>query len=77
VLVLDLATDPDGHRVALLGQGFMPAQSFQILHPGKQDPHVTMSPGDHEPWFRIVEDGLDTPFWPRFPWTTLHRFPET
>ncbi len=41
VLVLDLATDAQGHRVVLLGQGFMPAQSFSVLHPGKPDPDRT------------------------------------
>ncbi len=76
VLILDLATNPEGHRLVLLGQGFMPAQSFHILHPGKQDPHVTIGAnGDHDAWFRVEPDGLATPFWPRFPWTALHRFP--
>lgn len=77
VVILDLATAPDGTRVVLLGQGFMPAQSFQILHPGKQDPHVKPGPVGNGAWFRIEADGLDTPFWPRFPWTALHRFPES
>jgi hypothetical protein len=76
VLVLDLATDAQGHRVVLLGQGFMPAQSFQVLHPGKQDPQVTPGPDGDGAWFRVNDGGLDTPFWPRFPWTALHRFPE-
>ena len=77
VLVLDLAVDLDGHRLVLLGQGFMPAQSFQVLHPGKQDRNVTATSADNLPWFQIDEAGLNTPFWPRFPWTALHRFPET
>jgi hypothetical protein len=75
VLILDLATDPEGNRVALLGQGFMPAQSFQVLHPGKQDPNTTPGPTGNGAWFRIDPEGLETPFWPRFPWTALHRFP--
>lgn len=76
VLILDLATDRQGRQLVLLGQGFMPAQSFQILHPGKQDPHVTLgATGDHGAWFSIEPEGLETPFWPRFPWTALHRFP--
>lgn len=75
VLVLDLAKTADGRRVVLLGQGFMPAQSFQILHPGKQDPNATPGPIGDGAWFRIDDGGLDTPFWPRFPWTALHRFP--
>ena len=77
VLVLDLAIDPDGHRVVLLGQGFMPAQSFQVLHPGKQDAWSTPGGVGDDAWFRIDEDGLATPFWPRFPWTALRRFPAT
>ncbi len=75
VLILDLATDAEGHRVVLLGQGFMPAQSFQVLHPGKQNPNVTPGPVGDGAWFRIEPDGLQTPFWPRFPWTALRRFP--
>ena len=76
VLILDLATSRRGTRLVLLGQGFMPAQSFQILHPGKQDPRATIgATGDHGAWFSIDPEGLDTPFWPRFPWTALHRFP--
>ncbi|MEP7121537.1 MAG: DUF4846 domain-containing protein [Byssovorax sp.] len=76
VLILDLATNPEGQRLVLLGQGFMPAQSFQVLHPGKQDPHVTLGAnGDRGAWFPVDPEGLQTPFWPRFPWTALHRFP--
>jgi hypothetical protein len=66
VLVLDMALAPDGRRALLLGQGFMPAQSFHVLRPA----------GREGPWF-IVEPGalaLDTPFWAPFPWKTLHRF---
>lgn len=70
VLVLDLAVDAAGHRVVLLGQGFMPAQSFQVLHPG------TLGSAGDGAWFRVDDDGLTTPFWPRFPWTALHRFAE-
>jgi hypothetical protein len=68
VLVLDLARAPDGRRALLLGQGFMPAQSFQVLRP---------SPA--RAWF-VVESAalaLDTPFWPPFPWKTLRRFAGT
>jgi hypothetical protein len=69
VLVLDLARAADGRRALLLGQGFMPAQSFQVLRPSAAK----------GPWF-VVEPGavaLDTPFWSPFPWKTLHRFPGT
>jgi hypothetical protein len=65
VLVLDLARAPDGRRAVLLGQGFMPAQSFQVLRPSSGGA-----------WF-IVEpaaEALRTPFWAPFPWRTLRRF---
>ena len=64
VLVLDLARNSSGKRVALLGQGFMPAQSFQVLR---------RSPT--EAWFPIDEASgkLETPFWAPFPFTSLRR----
>jgi hypothetical protein len=67
VLVLDVARAGD-RRALLLGQGFMPAQSFQVLRPA-----------EGAAWF-LVEPGataLDTPFWPAFPWKALRRFPRT
>ncbi|MFO0758242.1 MAG: DUF4846 domain-containing protein [Byssovorax sp.] len=64
VLVLDLAVHPDGRRALLLGQGFMPAQSFQVLRPSRESA-----------WFLVDERGLRTPFWPMFAWSLLHRFP--
>jgi len=68
VLVLDLARAPDGRRALLLGQGFMPAQSFQVLRP---------SPA--RTWFVVDPDAqaLDTPFWAPFPWKALRRFAGT
>lgn len=68
VLVLDLARAPDGRRALLLGQGFMPAQSFQVLRP---------SPASA--WFLVDPDAqaLATPFWPPFPWKALRRFAGT
>jgi hypothetical protein len=67
VLVLDLATGPGGQRAVLLGQGYMPAQSFQVLRPDEAGL-----------WFPIDEGsgGLTTPFWPIFPWSTLRRLGE-
>lgn len=64
VLVLDVARDAQGHRVALLGQSYMPAQSFQVLRPTA-----------HAVWFPMKTDApVKTPFWKPFPWTTLERF---
>ncbi|MCP3103986.1 DUF4846 domain-containing protein [Myxococcus sp. K15C18031901] len=65
VLVLDVATDTAGARVALLGQGFMPAQDFQVLASG----------AGSSPWFPLDADVVTTPFWKPFPWSSLRRFP--
>jgi hypothetical protein len=65
VLVLDLATSDRGERAVLLGQGYMPAQSFHVLRP---------SPAAE--WFPIDPSatGIQTPFWPApFPWSSLRR----
>lgn len=63
ILILDVASDDRGHKVALLGQGYMPAQDFQVL---------ATSAGS--PWFSLDGDEVDTPFWPvPFPFSSLHR----
>ena len=63
VMILDVATNDDGRRVALLGQGFMPAQEF----------HVLRSRGGITPvldgvWFELpgVGERIDTPSWAPF-----------
>jgi hypothetical protein len=62
ILILDVAEAPDGRRVALLGQGFMPAQDFHVLR------------SNGSAWFSLDGDSVDTPFWPApFPWSSLHR----
>jgi hypothetical protein len=65
VLVLDVARNAAGERVALLGQGFIPAQDFHVLSPGEQGP-----------WFSLETDEVATPFWKPFPWSSLRRLPE-
>jgi hypothetical protein len=62
VLVLDMAVNAQGERVALLGQGFIPAQDFQVL-----------SPGQDGPWFSLEAEEVATPFWKPFPWSALRR----
>ncbi len=63
VLVLAVAENGQGERQALLGQSYMPAQSFQILaHAG-------------DPWFSLQADVIDTPFWRPFAWSDLRRLP--
>jgi hypothetical protein len=63
VMVLDVARDAEGRRVALLGQGFTPAQDFHVL-----------SPGEAGPWFSLEGDTVATPFWAPFPWSSLRRW---
>lgn len=63
VLVLDVASNAEGKRVALLGQGFIPAQDFQVLSSGKGGP-----------WFPLEGETVATPFWKPFPWSALRRF---
>lgn len=55
VLVLDVAQDSEGHRQALLGQGYMPAQSFQVLRDSSGSP-----------WFSLDGTEVQTPFWKAF-----------
>ena len=62
VLVLDVAQNAAGERVALLGQGFIPAQDFHLL-----------SPGQNGPWFPLQGEQVATPFWKPFPWSALRR----
>ena len=63
VLLLDIARAPDGRTVALIGQSYMPAQSFQVLRAASG-----------RVWFEL-DAGRDvaTPFWRPFPWTALRR----
>jgi hypothetical protein len=62
VLVLDVAVNEAGERVALLGQGSIPAQDFHVF-----------TPGQGGPWFSLEAETLVTPFWTPFPWSSLRR----
>jgi hypothetical protein len=56
VPVLDAAVDAAGKRVVLLGQGYMPAQSFQVMN----------RPGQASQWYEPAElagQGLNTSLW--------------
>lgn len=59
VQILDLARDGE-HTYALIGEGFMPAQSF----------HVELGP--HDGWWSI-DEGLTLPYW-RFDADALRRW---
>jgi hypothetical protein len=67
VLVLDMARDKEGHRAVLLGQSYVPAQSYQVI---RQSPKSA--------WFVIneAEGAITTPFWQPFPFDSLRRLPE-
>jgi hypothetical protein len=66
VLVVDVAVHPDGRRVFMLAQGYMPAQ----------DMHIIINP-DHpqlSPWYKLsVGEELHTPEW-HFDKDALKRF---
>jgi len=68
VLFLDVAFRPDGSRVALMGQGYMPAQGIYVLRPSRW-----------QTWFEIrPEQGwIKTPFWEPFPWSALRRLDDS
>jgi hypothetical protein len=63
VIILDVAVDEAGHRVALLGQGYMPAQSLHVLRIPRGA------------WFSLDGETIETPFWAPFPWASLRRLP--
>jgi len=65
VLVLDVAKNAEGATEVLLGQGYMPAQSFHVI---QQRPGTV--------WYRIDRElgGVQIPFWGSpFPWSSLRR----
>lgn len=65
VMVLDVIEDGRGHRKLLLGQGYMPAQSFHVVN------------GSEGPWFSL-DDGAESiqiPTWPSpFSMSSLRQF---
>jgi hypothetical protein len=69
VVILDVAESASGDRVALIGQGFMPAQDFHVL----SWPAVALD----DVWFPLPEtaDGLvRTPSWSPFKRIEARRF---
>ena len=64
VLVLDVARDAQGRVALLLGQSYMPAQSFQVLRPAADAPWFVLEPG---------AASVVTPFWKPFPVASLRR----
>jgi hypothetical protein len=68
VLILDVARDRSGRTALLLGQSYMPAQSFQILRPSAGATWFVVDPAQ-------TPQVLETPFWRPFPITSLRRLP--
>jgi hypothetical protein len=68
ILVLDVAKAEGKPTIALLGQGFMPAQEFHVLrHSVQQNLH----------WFVLpeMEEALHNPSWASIPRRNVYRFP--
>ncbi len=68
VVILDVAEAADGRRVALIGQGFMPAEDFHV---------VKASNALNTVWFplpRTKSERLDTPSWRPFKTSHARRF---
>jgi hypothetical protein len=65
ILVLDAARDAAGRTALLLGEGYMPAQSFHVLN------------GSIQSWFILepTASQVATPFWSPFPIGSLRRLP--
>lgn len=62
LVVLDVARDPAGEAVALIGEGYMPAQDLHLLR------------GPLDGWWPVSAP-LDVPTWPEpFPWSVLRRW---
>ena len=69
VILLDIAEDESGRRLALVGQGFMPAEELHVVRSSAAIDGV---------WFplpRNVSEVLDTPSWDPFARTDARRFP--
>jgi len=67
VMILDIAEDAGGRRVALLGQGFMPAEEFHVLRSSDAKDGV---------WFVLPGPGesIRTPSWRPFHRRDVRRF---
>ena len=64
VVLLDLARNAKGQLVAMIGEGYMPAQDFHVLRHRGTSPWYPLSAGK----------AVKTPQWPAFTWAQLHRF---
>jgi hypothetical protein len=70
VMILDVATHPDGRRAALLGQGFLPAREFSVIR--TRHPRVL-----NDVWFILPDDAsqeIPAPPWRSFWMQDAWRF---
>ena len=71
VVLLDVAESATGERIALIGQGFMPAQTFHVLKPELGHGHAG--------WFSLPSAAsgvVKTPSWRAFSRADALRFPK-
>jgi hypothetical protein len=66
VLILDVAKDARGRVAMLIGQSYMPAQSFHVVRPSTDAAWFVVDPDARE---------VSTPFWRPFPTTALRALP--
>ena len=69
VVLLDIAVSDSGERIALIGQGFMPAQTFHVLSPERGH--------GRDAWFVLPMQTLGvvkTPSWRAFSRSDARRF---
>ena len=69
IIVLDVAQHAEGQLIALLGQGFMPAQEFHVLRNANPQ---------NKDWFILPknqEDTLHNPSWSSISRKNVYRFP--
>ena len=66
VLIVDLAVDSDGNRIALFGQGDTPARQFYLLNYKKEQPWFPLNPDEKYPPLPIRK---------KMYWDGLRRFP--
>jgi len=71
VVILDVATASDGRRVALVGQGYTPAQEFHVVTERRSG----VVDGVWFPLPSAPDGALDTPSWRAFSRDTARRFP--
>jgi hypothetical protein len=66
VMVLDVAEAPNGDRLAVIGQGSMPAQELHVIEGSVDGAWFRFPPGE--------DVSVDVPGWGELPRSSLRRF---